>query len=1051
MSKHETTNQFKDGLMMDVHPLQTPNSVLTDCLNGTFITYNGNEHVLQNDMGNFKLEKCKLRENYIPIGTASYGDILYIASYNPIEKKFELGSYPSPLQWNSSAEDDSISFDTIISRALANAYANATEDNVDLNFTYSELEEFAVSKVIDDPDMKLNPGDRYKITSELDQSDLYVEGINYFILDENNRKQYVDGIEQNCDFKPISWQMPGYLGITSSILTPYEHKLYVMYTSTGPTSVLYKLRSVISIFDDQLLKPENINQFFANLQLKVDYYIEGENVGSLKYVRPDWLSENGSEENNSGFNVFSDYNLYQWLYDKKQLVYEFDLTIDYPAGDNNKCLYKEFTRDGKKFIEYYERPTEIRATPVLWCSANNNVVGQDVFHIEYDNLKSSITYTANGEDRNAVAESTFTWSAWHKGDGEQKDNVQINFDLFRSNEDVKVAVFWKKLDDLLLNQPFIIPSTLGKIGELTNNEYAIINNGVSTCTLWDLQKDTYVVVFFHFYDDAFPTTTDALRDSKLVARFVYVTDNSKYITQDGRADRLLNLSKELNEKLNDKDDFADHVKVDVDASKPTYKMFSKTSETEAYKEDSALLSSSPSTSLFFAKSNKIWKLTQESTTSTTPVVEGAKSTISLNTGCFENLRVVNKYSTQKDSTNYTTNVNSFTVNVKIDHAVNVVKGSDYYDFSEIASFKGLSTPNTYRVNWITNKGKGRFSPSGDWNNDLASTIFDLDKIYANFTEFSKSFAPYTTADIQMKILTLGAIRKAGAWSRIFSSSAKTSYMCANDKSESSGVYRTFLMVGQESSPGFRLLQFTTDGNDSVDSLKQIASGMGYFIFNSTVSGNFEKKNLYNYTITPGSISEDDLNKKFTLWQKRQIVASSSDNPIFLWIFQGSSNAQLNCYDYCTWDPQSMIQKLSITETAPKQIHTKMTYVGDTFNVTSKDESKQGQKQKLENRWDATFKSVQETVENQSRTYLGYLEWTGRTDKLGMYCTANANDNAKKLAKCLTPHRNTSGLAKLDTNKYSSKYNPNFYFGCTSSGDWKTVVGYIPGSTEWLPS
>ena len=32
MSKHETSNQFNNGLMMDVHPLQTPNTVLTDCL-----------------------------------------------------------------------------------------------------------------------------------------------------------------------------------------------------------------------------------------------------------------------------------------------------------------------------------------------------------------------------------------------------------------------------------------------------------------------------------------------------------------------------------------------------------------------------------------------------------------------------------------------------------------------------------------------------------------------------------------------------------------------------------------------------------------------------------------------------------------------------------------------------------------------------------------------------------------------------------------------------------------------------------------------------------
>jgi hypothetical protein len=31
---------------MDLNPITTPNSTLTHCLNGTIITYNGNEHVL---------------------------------------------------------------------------------------------------------------------------------------------------------------------------------------------------------------------------------------------------------------------------------------------------------------------------------------------------------------------------------------------------------------------------------------------------------------------------------------------------------------------------------------------------------------------------------------------------------------------------------------------------------------------------------------------------------------------------------------------------------------------------------------------------------------------------------------------------------------------------------------------------------------------------------------------------------------------------------------------------------------------------------------------
>jgi hypothetical protein len=46
MKRSETTNTFQEGLVMDLNPLTTPNSVMTNCLNGTLITYNGNENVL---------------------------------------------------------------------------------------------------------------------------------------------------------------------------------------------------------------------------------------------------------------------------------------------------------------------------------------------------------------------------------------------------------------------------------------------------------------------------------------------------------------------------------------------------------------------------------------------------------------------------------------------------------------------------------------------------------------------------------------------------------------------------------------------------------------------------------------------------------------------------------------------------------------------------------------------------------------------------------------------------------------------------------------------
>lgn len=57
-NKLNQINQFNGGMIKDVEPLMVPNTVMTDCLNGTLITYNGNEFALQNDMGNygFKME-----------------------------------------------------------------------------------------------------------------------------------------------------------------------------------------------------------------------------------------------------------------------------------------------------------------------------------------------------------------------------------------------------------------------------------------------------------------------------------------------------------------------------------------------------------------------------------------------------------------------------------------------------------------------------------------------------------------------------------------------------------------------------------------------------------------------------------------------------------------------------------------------------------------------------------------------------------------------------------------------------------------------------------
>jgi hypothetical protein len=47
-------------------------------------------------MGNGRVETACLPEGYIPLGTAELGGIIYIASYNPLTNKSQIGSFPSP-------------------------------------------------------------------------------------------------------------------------------------------------------------------------------------------------------------------------------------------------------------------------------------------------------------------------------------------------------------------------------------------------------------------------------------------------------------------------------------------------------------------------------------------------------------------------------------------------------------------------------------------------------------------------------------------------------------------------------------------------------------------------------------------------------------------------------------------------------------------------------------------------------------------------------------------------------------------------------------------
>lgn len=115
---------------MDSHPMVQGNDTLTDALNATFITMNGNEVILQNDMGNRRIDNAYLPAGYEPVGIKEYGGVIYVAAYNPITGRGQIGSFPSPQRklsiGNNQGED--LDLNMFIQQVSGNLYKLATRN-----------------------------------------------------------------------------------------------------------------------------------------------------------------------------------------------------------------------------------------------------------------------------------------------------------------------------------------------------------------------------------------------------------------------------------------------------------------------------------------------------------------------------------------------------------------------------------------------------------------------------------------------------------------------------------------------------------------------------------------------------------------------------------------------------------------------------------------------------------------------------------------------------------------------------------------------------------
>lgn len=247
-TKQAQINTFTDGLNTDLHPLTTPNTMLTDCINGTIITYNGNEYILQNDMGNYQLAKAQLPADYIPVGIKEYGNVIYIVSYNPIDKKCQIGSYPSPqtLFDNTEKHSKDSKYHGIEMHQLSNDWrwnrdgTAVFPDITNVLFTQYSPKQNLVVLFPENGDIKntfLSPGDKYWLyVSDKNEKNIWkFQKTEYYSLTESKEiykieeevKEQSTKIIDDSLMPYVSWETPGWLSYKPSLLDLDSFNIYL--------------------------------------------------------------------------------------------------------------------------------------------------------------------------------------------------------------------------------------------------------------------------------------------------------------------------------------------------------------------------------------------------------------------------------------------------------------------------------------------------------------------------------------------------------------------------------------------------------------------------------------------------------------------------------------------------------------------------------------------------------------------------------------------------------------------------------------------------------
>lgn len=265
-------NTFGDGLLMDLAPDNTQATCLSNALNATLVTMNGNELSLQNDMGNGRVETAYLPEGYVPVGTCEFGDIIYIVSYNPLTNKSQIGCFPSPER-NISSEEMGDQKQTL-----------STADFI----KNGEIVTSSVKKILCSKD--LNPGDKFIVYSN------NLGDSNTVITDYGNTSETLYTFPKEIRISLVAIEDSGKINYLDSTLKWYGSGNNTYYINKGADNVnkpdldSYRnlLNSGYSVFQSKvsgklaiLAELERIDSFDCTYNI----YKTKENViGNIEYI-----------------------------------------------------------------------------------------------------------------------------------------------------------------------------------------------------------------------------------------------------------------------------------------------------------------------------------------------------------------------------------------------------------------------------------------------------------------------------------------------------------------------------------------------------------------------------------------------------------------------------------------------------------------------------------------------------------------------------------------------------------------------------------------------